>query len=589
MADIDEVKNNKILDEISLILSVISGKVSELNKCSGNDFVILNESLKKQYKRIEEISGNIFSVFEYTSGAQNQELFEEVQKYFDDFLTGISCSEKKFEDYLDLTEQIISYVNLMYIPLKNYLQNVVTLNFLANSLKFNLLYRQKNKTGIYDANIKSFTEKIETIKEINSVFDSTALQMKSSYTVIAENIRILQESNLIIKEKTEEKILTILKRLEEKFQEGVRRNPDLNKAKSRYTDNINKILTNLQYSDIIRQKIEHISEAHNDMILRIKNMKHQEETDVQRQFMIQIKDIADLQVAQLVRTNGEYQSAVQVISERFAEISDDVFNLTNDTLKFSGRRNIDQNKHYDFYLIETTLLELENLIGNFVEENNQVKSTLEELNSHVHVYKRTFSDFAKYVVEIQELEAKLHESTNISYENIDDVRDILIQIETVSQAIKSNYHDIKKYFSHIDENNERIKQINKPELGCTTFNDYQQKINQIYNIARNNNITIKKIVADTEQTEKIVSKEISDSIKEIRYYSLYEKTSNEIIENLKILFNLITVDNEDSYNKKDLLEHHLIKYTMESEREVHRQVTTGEAKHEEEEDEIEFF
>ncbi len=589
MAEPDEENKINLLDNVSSILSDISGKVSELNKCSSDDFVRLNESLKKQYKRIEDISENIHSVFEFTSGTQNQELFNDIQKYFEDFLFGMSCSEEKNTNFLDFSDKIISHVNLMYIPLKNFSQNVVTLNFLANSLKFNLLYRLKNKKGVYDEDIKIFTEKIETLKDLNVDFDEIAVQIKESYSVVSENIRVLQESNLIIKEKTEEKIVTILKRLEEKYKEGQTLDPNIKNSQTKYTDSVSKILTNLQYSDIIRQKIEHISDAHNDMILRLKDLKKDEEVDARNRYMLQIKDIADLQVAQLVRTNSEYQNAVQVISEKFAEIGVHVFTLTNETLKFSGRRNIDIEKHYDFYLIEELLQELEGIIENSASENNHVKTTLNKLNTQIADYSKVFDRFEVFVKEILEVEQNLLKNTKEIYEDPSDVNDILIQIKTVSYSIRTNYEDIKRYFSSITVNNTKIIETGKSEHECLSFDTYKNRVNDIYNLTKSNNTKIRDIVSKTEQTEKIVLQEINNSVKGIQYYSLYETISNTIIGHLKELFNLISVSHGDTFSKTDLLEHHKIKYTMESERSVHEQVATGTNSEEKEDDEVEFF
>jgi len=589
MAEPDEENKINLLDNVSSILSDISGKVSELNKCSSDDFVRLNESLKKQYKRIEDISENIHSVFEFTSGTQNQELFNDIQKYFEDFLFGMSCSEEKNTNFLDFSDKIISHVNLMYIPLKNFSQNVVTLNFLANSLKFNLLYRLKNKKGVYDEDIKIFTEKIETLKDLNVDFDEIAVQIKESYSVVSENIRVLQESNLIIKEKTEEKIVTILKRLEEKYKEGQTLDPNIKNSQTKYTDSVSKILTNLQYSDIIRQKIEHISDAHNDMILRLKDLKKDEEVDARNRYMLQIKDIADLQVAQLVRTNSEYQNAVQVISEKFAEIGVHVFTLTNETLKFSGRRNIDIEKHYDFYLIEELLQELEGIIENSASENNHVKTTLNKLNTQIADYSKVFDRFEVFVKEILEVEQNLLKNTKEIYEDSSDVNDILIQIKTVSLSIRTNYEDIKRYFSNITVNNTKIIETGKSEEECLSYDIYKNRVNDIYNLSKSNNTKIKEIVSKTEQTEKIVLQEINNSVKGIQYYSLYETISNTIIGHLKELFNLISVSHGDTFSKTDLLEHHKIKYTMESERSVHEQVATGTNSEEKEDDEVEFF
>jgi hypothetical protein len=590
-----EKEKNKKVDlpsEISKILSVISEKVSELNKCSNDDFIRLNESLKSQYKRIEEISKNVSNVFEYTSGEENQALFREVQNYFDDFINGIKCSERKFLRFLDLSEKIISYVNLMYIPLKNFLQNVVTLNFLVNSLKFNLVYRKKNETNVYDATLEKFAKIIQDLKNLNTTFDATTTEMKISYSVISENIRVLQENNLIIKEKAEDYIISVLKRLEEKYQEGKVRIPELKRTQIRYTDNVSHIITNLQYSDIIRQKIEHISEAHHDMIDKLKNIKSDAPTQIQTQYMLQIKDIADLQVAQLIRTNGEYQRAVQTISEKFVEISDDVFSLTNDTLLLSGRRNIDPYSHYDFYVIENSLGSLQQLVRNFVNENNEVFENLSNLNSQIKIYSNDFDKFKGISVETLNLVQEIQDITTSSYAAKDEIKDLFNQLDSVTLTLKNNYSDLTKYFVNIKNNIEEIVESGDKGKDCASFDIFSERINKIMEKSDENNKIIKEIVISSEKAEKIVSKEINSSVKEIQYYSMYEQVSVQIIEKLKFLFNLIAVEHTGDHSKAEMLEHQKVKYTMKSERDIHQQVALGEDidnNKEEEEEEVEFF
>ena len=49
------------------------------------------------------------------------------------------------------------------------------------------------------------------------------------------------------------------------------------------------------------------------MIKKINIIKNQNDTEVSTNLMLKIKDIADLQIAQLIRTNNEYQNAIKII------------------------------------------------------------------------------------------------------------------------------------------------------------------------------------------------------------------------------------------------------------------------------------
>jgi len=577
--------------EIVNILSVIESRVSELQKCSSSDFVMLNSYLKKQYNQIETISENVANVYELTAGSENDTLSGRLDRFYDGFKSSVNCAEKEFSDNITLLEKVISDTNLMYIPLKNFVQNVVTLNFLTNSMKFNIVYYDKQNNKLLDGEIDVFRKSILNLKRISSAFEETGLQMKSSSSMIFSGTRNMKERNMDNLQKIHERVRSSKQRLKEKFNQGKTRIPELARKREGYADSISKIITNLQYSDIIRQKIEHIQEAHTDMIEKLGLL----EKDDDRTFnlhMLQIKDIADLQVAQLVRTNKEYQNAVEIISGKFAEISNEMNALTKDTFKFSGQTIVSERFHTDFYYIEDFLNEIQILTEDFVEENLDIISESRNIMPQF----QTYIDNYQKLLEIDRLVTESTESILKKSEALQDkgydLSDIIKQIKNVTESTRSNMNNFTKYYQLCEEN---VKELDfeKSSGDCKETKSFAGQINIIQNETKKNNKIITKILVETESLENKVSNEIKSAITQIQYYDFYEETAAKIITQLKHLYDKIEIDQGVDIQK--LKEENLRKsadsYTMKSERITHNSVLFGEdAKlDEDDEEDIEFF
>ena len=381
------------VNEIGIILSEIENDVKQLNKCSSDDFIMLNSYLKKQYNQIEVITENVTNVYELTAGQENSKFIEELNSFYIEFKNGVKCIENSFAGNVQSLEKILSDINLIYIPVKNFVQNVVTLNFLTNSLKFNIVYFDKKNNDILDTEIESFRKYILELKKITSEIESAGMQIKSSSNMIFSVTRRLKEDNIETQLKIEELIHSASTRLKERFKEGKIKIPELKRKKDEYSDSISQIITNLQYSDIIRQKIEHIQEAHKDMINKLKNLQNSGDKSRNSSLnllMLQIKDIADLQIAQLVRTNKEYQNAVEIISTKFVNIGNEINSLTKDTMRFSGQTVVSDRIYNDFYNIEDYINELIVILKDFVAENSDINDEGKNILPQIEIFVSNF-------------------------------------------------------------------------------------------------------------------------------------------------------------------------------------------------------
>ena len=106
-----------------------------------------------------------------------------------------------------------------------------------------------------------------------------------------------------------------------------RRLPSLKTLTDQISESIANIITNLQYHDIIRQKIEHVQSSHRGLLQNLTDFDPSNEAQ-HIDYLSRIRDLANIQAALLVRANKEYQRAIELITEKFRSISEDMANIS---------------------------------------------------------------------------------------------------------------------------------------------------------------------------------------------------------------------------------------------------------------------
>lgn len=592
MAENETIENRDFFEKISVLLSDIENKVTALNDCSSDDFRMLNRYMKQQYNRIESISGNVTAVFEIITNKAAKHLQSQILEFSELYTTALKCLDEDISAKNDILEDIISKHKLLYIPLKNYLQNAVTINFLANSLKFNLSFRagaQRNPVADY---IEDLLSTIENIKKYNTEFDNSAGQLTDVFEEIAEKTGLLIEQNSHNLEAINDYVLTAEKRIKEKLLEAKVKLPEIKRIKSQYSQSVNKIIINLQYSDIIRQKISHISSAQRDMLNRINKIKELDTLEAFDPDLLKIKDVADLQTAQLIRTSNEYQNAIKVISEKFVDIRRDTNTLAFDILHFSGRKDLDENENYDFFFIMDSFFKIRRLVDNFLKENSGLRDLYSQIEYVSEKFEKMFDDFKQEFARIDQIISNMFQAAEAHTEETKEVRDVLNQMEGVVSGLQASKEEILDYKSKIKERTYDIKSA-ESFADCPDLNTSSEILNKLLESTSDYNRRIKHILLETETVEQMVSGDISKALKEVKYYNFYENTGKEVISNMKELYELIRLKHDDMKEKIENLDDHKIHYTMQSERDVHDYITgkkeLPDPGEEEEENDVEFF
>ncbi|RLD75398.1 MAG: hypothetical protein DRJ07_18115, partial [Bacteroidetes bacterium] len=326
------------IKEVIILLSDIDVKITTLNESSAKDFLNLNNNLKGNYKVAESISGNASKLFKILAGKDRNYLLSKLDSYH----TGLKIQIDDFIEYVTsgarILDTIQSSLNAVYIPVKNFNQNLMTLNFLLANLKLNLTYLNE-QDKIIDR-IDELVLKIKSTKEGYDSLENKINRLKVEVQAVFDFFKNLKERQNVTLETLLEQIKSSIIILSAKHQEASVQMPILAKKTEDYFENVSKIITNLQYHDIIRQKMEHVQLTHKEIIDELNSFdfsdKETELAEHTRKFL-KIRDIASVQVAQLIHTNQEYQEAIEKITKNFLEIGEDMKSIAAMCSTFSGQ------------------------------------------------------------------------------------------------------------------------------------------------------------------------------------------------------------------------------------------------------------
>jgi len=567
----------KVLDsfstnEITGIFNDIDNKVGHLIQCSGNDFLKLNNHFKNFFNEVNEISGKSSEIFEEITNTQqfgHIQTLNELAVSLRDILHSIDYQVQKCYAIL---KNITKNTNLSNLHVKNFKQNLKTLKFVVTNLKIVSITSESNK------NIQEINKLLDAIDRIYPCFDQKFL---SSYKLFNNSVQTLWS----LKEKTEnalnniEQLVITIKNIEQKLNDATALIPALKENTNKCSDALSKIITNLQYQDIVKQKIDHVSAIHKKVTSQLTKIADEGKNNDQfllnkAKLYIQISDLSGLQAAQLMHANKEYQHALSNITNQFIEISDLIESIASLSHTF-----FDKNETHDKENISTLIDNLQvhqeigkelNLINNLFElqiESLILRSdTFLECFDQVSEFQQALNQFIENINKhsaksgAQRLSHKTIAQVQTISTDLDNIADSLNNIKSdnvqLMQFLKKEFHGNYLKQSHENGINQSIQEVNIVSLKITT------SFKKAYE-------TLVKSLSSSSE----VSRKIKKAIDDVEYYEIFEKEIESIIEILNEVNKKLKIEDADALREIQTVESAREHYTMSSEHDIHQQYT----------------
>ncbi len=585
-------ENNKIKDEYKMSLSdileafsQIDIKILDLQKYSSDDFLALNSTLKENYKTaniIKEITNEFFSKLgNYKNLNFISSDLSNIDYNVNKYIESINAS-------LNYLEKIILDCNKTIVPLNNFSQNMSVLKLLFSNASLANVFLDDENNGLENDSIKNTDISLKSIKEKCSPVENNISAIREKAKLLYDKLEMKKDdlySNVILNVEKVKNNITII----EKYNKDANENYDtLNELSKKCSDNVESIITNLQYHDIIRQKMEHVQEAHKLIVDELNKVAHKGEdneksTNKILPYVVQIPQISEIQTAQMLHTNKDFQKAIDAITEKMNEIGSSISQMArvfNSIAEFKY-----QGKTISINMTESDFKQISGKVNEVFEKYEEDNKLLCDLEKIINENKNDFEivesmDNALEKRAIEEINQKkcVDDRNKEKVLKSEEILKIFADNKDEKEKLRKVFDNSLSYLQEVKNKTEELSHKNEgSQVLIKSIEDAVKKINSIKDFF-NFIIENKKVV---QEKSKEVQQKNKNAIKESIYYNYFGKITDEIINSFNEIKEIVKEGKLSEINIKD--DEHSFKqiedyYTMKAERIIHNKALSSLAK-----------
>lgn len=578
----DQQNLELIIEKAVAVFTSINQKIKSLIDCSARDFDTLNQSFKEYHTTIKDLSEKATLLFK----SSNEVPIEKINHQLALFDLMQNRYKKAYANMLEIDRYIINLINdtsYSCLHFNNLKQNISTLKLLTTNIQLEPYYRKLYKNLIVTINNLS-----DCCQKFDIEFQFIGKQLNAGFEIIDQ----IKNQHFVAVFQTIERMHKALSELASKKSVCLGYDTTMNELLSRKSVSSSEIITNLQFQDIIRQKIEHVQLAHEALLEQLHDFNFNQKTSIKDRFeltleiIFQIRNIGSLQAAQLIHANSEYQKAVKNITEKFGDLDfvlDETMRLLN--IFLSSGDSIEEYFYKEF--------------DEVLSAYQLSSETFHRINYNLH---EMFTDFFNKTDYFNSVVTSFNYSINSINSIFDELKvlkdnqesnalavDIISQILVNFNEFRSNSQNLCKI---LDRNISEIQDKLIP-----TFREYFSILHIASEDSEQFSSSIKTLIPEglTDLINKKnypTEKEIyaaKFNIGDIEYYKIFEKEVDEIISNLNQLIDQINFDEIEDKISSENLDKLKKMYTMKSERDVHAAFTGNKLDKKDSDNEIELF
>ncbi|MBN2612863.1 MAG: hypothetical protein JXB00_15005 [Bacteroidales bacterium] len=551
------------VDTIVDHITDINNRINTLINCSSEDFLNLHSNFIKAHENIKRVVNDVSEILQSFSEEDNIMFINACDDVTNKFRTGIKKIIKSIQDSHDCQEEISRTLDYLYIPINNYNQNLKTYKLISANLKLD------SNTIKYSNEINSIIEDIiekypDVVKNLNSLRKLLNGPDKTEEQFDPEVFRSVFE--------TLDHIQNFGQYILRKHHQSIKLKQQLQVKINMSNESASKIITHLQYQDIVRQKIEHIHQTHQEILEKLsglmENESHPDFILSKAKLLIQIRDITGLQAAQLIHANSEYQNAIEVITSRFIGLGEILHDIVAICTQFCVAEKSEK-EHINHP--EKIAEESSSLLKSLELFNDTFLEKPESVNKSIHRFSEKYTNLKNTGIQFNQLVNKVMQ--NASHANAG----ILGQMNEISAEFLKTLNQVAAYIAKTTEYSDKLGKIIDEDLaGEALEKEVISQCRRLISITdefnRKKSTIFNKL--NSQFNQFLVSGDIKESIESIKYYELFEKEIETIILNLDNISKKLHIEEEFLNNDDDeTLESLKKRYTVKSEFIVHERIS----------------
>lgn len=370
-------------------LAGLAARIEDVAGSSEGEFLRIGERLHDFYLRAEEIARLSTAVTGLVMGDEITGAIDglrEVTTHLSDY---ISHMDHEKEESVRTLGEISAFLVTIVQPLTGFRKMNKALRMLGTSTKI-----ESARLGQGGAGFETLANDVSMLSVQVSEKSGSILEQKESAEVV---IRSTVDRILTMEADQRAHVRRVLDKTSTDLTEVVGINATcsqaaalISSASAEVSRSIGEVVMSMQFHDIVRQQLEHVSEALDELVQRLR----QGESSGERELVYETADVCELQAAQLANASDELSTAVRRIVENLRGVASREAHMSRDTRQMSGV--VDQAGTTFFAGMESGLVEVTRALTESVAANRQLCAAMERVAS-------TVADISRFVGDIEDI------------------------------------------------------------------------------------------------------------------------------------------------------------------------------------------
>lgn len=563
-----------------------------------SQFIFIGNRLGDFTKNIAELEATTQKILHNTSGDASAGLLKNIDLRSNQLKTFIKYNIERLSDEQSKLTQQISHFKEMDKPLDNLINFLKRLKWISMMVKL----EDARIDNVPENALRNNENIFQTLaNDISSLQDDTHLKMRkiistrqqatAMFSGLSDEIAHFNRQNEQLNSQLIKKLKANLFEINSHNNQAMQISQTIFEKFKKSEQGVNEVIVNLQFNDIIRQKIEHVSHALEQLI---KTPTNSEKLDHQEP-ILHFYALLKLQKEQLMRSRDEVNEAIDGIKLNLATIKNEISQANNQINSLS--KNITKSHNQFIGLIGKKIEEMALGIIKIIEKNNLVDAQFKDVTKILNEITASINDIDTVglgILSLISINGKIYASKLQTQDKT--LSTITSEINNMVTDTASNIHNLQNLITKMTTTDAATMRAEYNESDAAYCkNSVSEFISVIQSWFKELRTISSHITQDAQQLHNRTfefNTLLSDAINNFSVENLYQSGFNRSIkqiEEIELLLNNAFGPFNSVLTEK-VLEEHKELYTMEDERLVHGTVVGKHAANIEAlNDNIEFF
>ena len=452
-------------EHLTLISSAVSGSLASVDP----HFLALGEKLNETYSASRQLSGLVLKTLNLDDTGEDKNRLKDIHTLSDTIVQTLKAEEDKIQAHLTHLSSGIAHLESLSRSCEqtdkiSMFLNVITLNIAVESR------RSKKSSEMFEVFVQEIGRLAGRIKVVSTVLSDDAQKEKKSQEDYLKILKRKLEDLSRLTDDSEKTVTDSAKIIRELIEGSLHSLEKAGSHAAAISGNISEIVMAIQFHDIIRQKLEHVMEALDEILPRDKK-----ET---RETMTAAFPVLRVQKAQILGVVSEIRAAHKTIMDAFHTLDREAQALaqclSNAVVEKDKTSGTDLFSETIESMIKLTslLVDAENLGHQMEEAVATASDSIKRLDRHIHVVEEISLDLHRKALNAviksaalgkigHALEVLAQEVTKTSH----DLNEFTVTVTRIIQAVSDTNDTSKEITSSLDQShallNTAIQDISK--------------------------------------------------------------------------------------------------------------------------------